>query len=77
MLSESAQEGTSRQTGDQTVEETGAAFTSWSQSSDPLGEEEERVLSLLLAESASYDPFLDNIDWGEDTYGGQLNLNPD
>ena len=36
------------------------------------------MLSLLLAESASFDPLLDNIDWGDDTYSaGEMNLNPD
>ncbi|XP_068701676.1 neuronal PAS domain-containing protein 2-like isoform X2 [Montipora foliosa] len=77
MLSETGQEGTSRQTGDQNIQDTGPSFSGWSESNNPLGDAEEQVLSLLLAESASYDPFLDNIDWADDTYGGQINLNPD
>lgn len=63
--------------GDQNVQDSGASFSGWSESNDPLGEAEEQVLSLLLAESASYDPLLDNIDWGDETYTGPMNLNPD
>ena len=62
--------------GDQNVQDSGASFSGWTEPNDPLGDAEEQVLSLLLAESASFDPLLDNIDWN-DTYSGQMNLNPD
>jgi len=77
MLSEAAQEGTSRQSGAENVQDTGASFSGWSESNYTLGEADEQVLSMLLAESASYDPLLDNIDWVDDSYSGEMNLNPD
>ena len=63
--------------GAENVQDTGASFSGWSESNYTLGEADEQVLSMLLAESASYDPLLDNIDWGDDTYSGEMNLNPD
>lgn len=76
MLSDDPQEGSSRQTGDQNVQDGSASFTGWSDSNYGLGEADEQVLGLLLAESA-FDPLLDNIDWGDDSYSGDINLNPD
>lgn len=63
--------------GAENVQDAGASFSGWSESNYTLGEADEQVLSMLLAESASYDPLLDNIDWGDDTYSGEMNLNPD
>lgn len=74
MLSQSATQGSSRQPGDQ---DTGASFSGWSETNYPLGEAEEQVLNLLLAESTSFDPLLDNIEWGDDAYSSEVNLNPD
>ena len=62
--------------GDQNVQDGSASFTGWSDSNYGLGEADEQVLGLLLAESA-FDPLLDNIDWGDDSYSGGINLNPD
>lgn len=62
--------------GDQNVQDNGASFSGWSESNYSLGEADEQVLSLLLAES-TFDPLLDNIDWGDDSYTGDINLNPD
>ena len=62
--------------GDQNVQDGSASFTGWSDSNYGLGEADEQVLGLLLAESA-FDPLLDNIDWGDDSYSGDINLNPD
>lgn len=76
MLSDDPQEGSSRQTGDQNVQDGSVSFTGWSDSNYGLGEADEQVLGLLLAESA-FDPLLDNIDWGDDSYSGDINLNPD
>ena len=62
--------------GDQSVQDNGASFSGWAESNYSLGEADEQVLSLLLAES-TFDPLLDNIDWGDDSYTGDINLNPD
>lgn len=58
-------------------QDTGASFSGWSETNYPLGEAEEQVLNLLLAESTSFDPLLDNIEWGDDAYSSEVNLNPD
>lgn len=76
MLSDDPQEGSSRQIGDQNVQDGGPSFSGWSETNYSLGEADEQVLGLLLAESA-FDPLLDNIDWGDDSYTGEINLNPD
>lgn len=62
--------------GDQNVQDGGPSFSGWSETNYSLGEADEQVLGLLLAESA-FDPLLDNIDWGDDSYTGEINLNPD